>query len=118
LASITAGARRQLWQSIWTTPASCTAFSIVSASGTVLASGFSQKTTFFAAAAARAISAWLSPGVQMSTTSMSLRSTTCCHEVACSSHPSWEAAFSTPAALRPTTTFITGSLGVSKKRDT
>jgi hypothetical protein len=46
---------------------------ISSASATELASGFSQITCLPAARAATAISAWLSPGVQMSTTWMSSR---------------------------------------------
>ena len=58
---------------MWMTPAFFTAASICSASLTVFASGFSQNTTLPALAAAIAISAWLSPGVAMSTMSMSLR---------------------------------------------
>ena len=73
---------------MWMTPAFFTAASIFSASVTVLASGFSQNTTLPAFAAAIAISAWLSPGVLMSTMSMSLRLTTSCQSVEVSSQPS------------------------------
>ena len=52
------------------------AAAIASASATVLASGFSQSTCLPASSAAIAISAWVSPGVQMSTRSMSSRSMT------------------------------------------
>ena len=48
---------------------------IASASATVLANGFSHSTCLPAASAARAISAWVSPGVQMSMRSMSSRAT-------------------------------------------
>ena len=51
------------------------AAAIASASATVLASGFSHSTCLPASSAAIAISAWVSPGVQMSTRSMSSRST-------------------------------------------
>ena len=61
---------------------------------------------------------WLSPGVQTSTMSMSLRATTSSQWVACSCQPRWSAAFLTSASLRPQTTFITGSNGGSKKRFT
>ena len=59
-----------------------------------------------------------SPGVQMSTTSMSLRATISCQDVDASSQPSAPAAFSTAAPSRPHTTFMTGSSGRSKKRPT
>ncbi len=62
-----AGIRRKLWHTMCATPARSTAASMRSASLTVLARGFSQITAFPARAAAMAISAWLSPGVQMST---------------------------------------------------
>src|SRR5262245_30187966 len=90
------------------------ASSIRSASASVLASGFSQKITFLASAAATAIGICKSPGVQMSMTSMSLRSTTCCQEVEYSIHPYFSAALLTAASSRPQITFIIGSTGTSK----
>ena len=51
--------------------AASAAAAIASASATVLASGFSHSTCLPAASAAIAISAWVSPGVQMSTRSTS-----------------------------------------------
>ena len=84
----------------------------------MFASGFSQKTVLPASAAAIAISAWESPGVQMSTTSMSGRATTARQSVACSSKPSLRAAAATPASSRPQTTFMRASIGRSKKRPT
>ena len=81
----------------------------------MFASGFSQNTTLPAFAAAIAISAWLSPGVLMSTMSMSARVTTSCQSVAASSHPS-SAAARTFFALRPQMTFIRGvSVGLKKR---
>ena len=101
---------------MWMTPAFFTASSIFCASGSVLASGFSQKTTFLFSAAATEIAMWLSPGVHTSTMSTSLRATTCSQLVACSCQPRVSAAWRTPSSCRPQTTFITGSKGVSKKR--
>ncbi len=101
---------------MWMTPALFTAASIFSASFSVLASGFSQKTTLPALAASIAISAWLSPGVAMSTMSMSLRVTTSRQSVAASSQPSCSAAAVTPAGVRPQSTFMRGRcLGVKKR---
>ena len=56
------------------TPAFSTASTIFNPSGPFMASGFSQRIILPAAAAAKAISAWVLFGVQMSMTSMSLRS--------------------------------------------
>ena len=84
-----------------------------SASASVFASGFSQRIALPASAAATAISACESPGVQMSTTSMSLRASTACQLVAASSKPRRDAASFTLLSVRPTTTFITGSNGAS-----
>ena len=67
----------------------------------VFASGFSQNTTLPAFAAAIAISAWLSPGVLMSTMSMSARVTTSCQSVAASSQPSCSAAASHVLRVAP-----------------
>jgi hypothetical protein len=51
-----------------------TASTILTPSGPFMERGFSQRIILPAAAAARAISAWVLLGVQMSMTSMSLRS--------------------------------------------
>ncbi len=66
--------------------------SSASASATVLASGFSHSTCLPAASAASAISAWLSPGVQMSTRSMSARSTSVRQSVSALAQPCRSAA--------------------------
>ena len=58
----------------------------------VFASGFSQSTCLPACSAAMAISAWLSPGVQMSTRSMSSRSTRRRQSVSFEAKPSRSAA--------------------------
>ena len=100
---------------MWATPAFFTAASMVFASASVLASGFSQKTALPARAAAMAISAWLSPGVLTSTRSMSSRATTARQSVAVSSQPRRAAAFRTPAVLRPQSTFIRGVSRGAKK---
>ena len=94
---------------MWMTPALVTAASIFCASFNVLASGFSQKTILPAFAASIAISAWLSPGVAMSTMSMSLRRTTSRQSVALSSQPELVGRrFRTLASVRPQSTFIRG----------
>src|SRR6478609_4161146 len=98
-----------------TTPAFWAAAFMRSASATVLASGFSHRIALPASAAATAIGGCASPGVQMSTTSMSLRPSTSCQLVACSSKPRRAAASFTFASVRPTTTFSTGSNGASRK---
>src|SRR5688572_14252603 len=90
------------------TPARSTARSIDSASLSVFASGFSQNTAFPALAAAIAISACDSPGVLMSTMSMSGRLTTSRQSVAASSQPYSRAAASTFFAVRPQITFMRG----------
>ena len=64
------------------------AAAIASASATVLASGFSHSTCLPASSAAIAISAWVSPGVQMSTRSMSSRSTSARQSVSVDAQPS------------------------------
>ncbi len=89
---------------------------IASASATVFASGFSQSTCLPASSAAIAISACVSPGVTMSTTSMSSRAITSRQSVAVSAQPHLRAFAATPAASRPTTTVISGSRGRSKNR--
>ncbi len=65
---------------------------MASASATVLASGFSHRTCLPASRAAIAISAWVWPGVQTSTRSMSSRSTSARHDVSVLDHPSCDAA--------------------------
>ena len=72
---------------MWMTPAFSTAASIRSASFTLFASGFSHNTVLPAWAAAMAISVWLSPGVETSTTSMSGRVTTSRQSADVSSQP-------------------------------
>src|SRR6185295_4189336 len=99
-----------------TTPAFRAAALMRSASATSLASGFSHRIALPASAAATAISACESPGVTMSTTSMSLRPSTSCQRVAASSKPSRPCASFTFASVRPTTTFSTGSKGTSSKK--
>src|SRR6478752_4237025 len=88
---------------------------MASASATVLASGFSHSTCLPASRAAMAISAWVSPGVQMSMTSMSSRATTSRQSVALSAQPRRAAASAARAASRPTTTAISGWTGRAKK---
>ena len=74
---------------MWMTPASLDGGEhALRALGTVLASGFSQSTALPARAAAIAISACESPGVQTSTMSMSSPLTTSRQSVAASSQPS------------------------------
>ena len=68
------------------------AAAICSASSTVFASGFSQSTCLPACRAAIAISAWLSPGVQMSMRSMSSRSTRRRQSISVEAKPSRSAA--------------------------
>ena len=92
------------------------AAAIASASATVLASGFSHSTCLPASRAAMAISAWVSPGVQTSTRSMSSRATSACQEVSVDSQPSRSAAAVTRAWSRPATAVIRSRSGRSKKR--
>ncbi len=92
------------------------AATISSASATVLANGFSQRTCLPASNAATAISAWLSPGVQMSTRATSSRWSSCFQSVSVDSHPSWAAAAPTLSALRPHSAVISGRNGRSKVR--
>ncbi|MDQ1126678.1 hypothetical protein QE428_001711 [Microbacterium sp. SORGH_AS 505] len=87
---------------------------IASASATELASGFSQRTCLPASSAAIAISAWVSPGVTMSTTSTSSRAIVVRQSVDDSDHPHFAAAAAVEAASRPVTTCMTGSRGRSK----
>ena len=89
---------------------------IATASSTELASGFSQSTCLPASSAAIAISAWVSPGVQMSTRSTSSRSITARHDVSVPSQPSRAAAASTFTGSRPASTASRGVIGRSKKR--
>ena len=98
-------------------PSAASAAAVISsASATELASGFSQSTCLPAASAARAMSRWVLPGVQMSTRSTSSRSTTARQSVADSAQPNCSAACAARPASRPTTTCITGRSGRSKKR--
>src|SRR5690625_3758719 len=89
---------------------------MVSASATELAIGFSTRTCFPASRAATAISACVSPGVQMSTTSTSSRSMTRRQSVSTASRPSWRAAAVARSSLRPESTAMCGSSGRSKNR--
>src|SRR3954464_15314414 len=100
------------------TPWACASWAaavICSASATVFASGFSQSTCLPARSAAIAISAWVSPGVQTSTRSMSSRAMTARQSVELSAQPSRVAAWAARSASRPTTTAISGRSGRSKK---
>ena len=87
---------------------------MASASATVLASGFSHSTCLPAASAAIAISAWVSPGVAMSTRSMSSRSIRSCHRVEEEAQPRRVAAAATPSASRPVMRRMSTSRGRSK----
>src|SRR5690625_5140687 len=89
---------------------------MASASATVLAIGFSTSTCLPASSAATAISAWVSPGVQMSTTSTSSRSIARRQSVSTASQPSWAAAAVARSSSRPTSTAMCGSSGRSKNR--
>ncbi len=103
------------------TPDACAATAaaaISRASATVLASGFSQSTCLPAASAASAISAWLSPGVQMSTTSISSDSTRPRQSVVYPSQPSRSAASATLPVSRPQTNDIRTCAGRSYTRFT
>src|SRR5690554_258805 len=87
------------------------AATIVAASATVLASGFSHSTCLPASSAAMAISACESPGVTMSMTSMSSHSTTARQSVAVSPQPQRAAALAVRSASRPASTAIVGVRG-------
>jgi hypothetical protein len=63
-----------------------------------------------------AISAWLSPGVQMSIMSMSSRSTRRRQSVSVEAKPSRSAAALTASGLRPATAVSSGVSGRSKNR--
>ena len=69
------------------TLAASTALTISRPSSAFMASGFSQRIALPALAAAIAISLWLLLGVQISTTSMSLRSMTFRQSVSTDSNP-------------------------------
>ena len=69
-------------------------------------------------AAAMAISAWVSPGVDTSTMSMSSRATTSRQSVAYSSQPRVREALRTAERLRPQITFMRGVSFGSKNRPT
>ncbi len=92
------------------------ASAIASASSTVFASGFSHSTCLPASSAAIAISACESPGVTMSTMSMSSRAITSRQSVADSAQPHFSAAAATASAFRPTTTAISTASGRSNMR--
>ena len=86
---------------------------IASASASVLASGFSHSTCLPASRAAMAISAWVSPGVQMSTSCTSSRSITACQSVSTCRQPYRRAAARVAAPSRPASTVIRGRSGTS-----
>ena len=94
------------------------ASTIARASGTVLASGFSQSTCLPAASAAMVMSAWLEPGVQMSTSCTSSRLITSSQSVSTESQPSLAAAAAAAARFRPHRTDMRTSSGRSKTRPT
>jgi hypothetical protein len=94
------------------------AATIARASSTEFASGFSHSTCLPAASAAMAISAWLSPGVQMSTTSMSSRRTSSRQSVEYPSQPSRVAAALTFGSFRPQIAAIRARSGRSNTRFT
>jgi hypothetical protein len=74
-----------LYQTRFGTPAFSTAFTIGSASLAVRASGFSQSTILPALAAAMAMSAWRSLGVQISMASISFRLISACQSLSIAS---------------------------------
>jgi hypothetical protein len=92
------------------------AATIARASATELARGFSHSTCLPASSAAMAISAWVSPGVQTSTSPTSSRLSSCFQSVSTDRQPSLRAAASTAAASRPHSTAMSGRSGRSKKR--
>ena len=73
------------------TPAFSTAATISAPSAAFMASGFSHRIILPAAAAAIAISLCMLFGVQMSTTSMSLRASNFFQSVSVDSYPHWSA---------------------------
>ncbi len=91
------------------------AAAIASASATLLASGFSQRTCLPASSASIAISAWVSPGVQMSIRSMSGRLITACQSVSTDCQPNRAATSPAAFALRPQMAASSGVMGRSKK---
>ena len=93
-----------------------TAASMERASERLLASGFSQNRCLPFSAAAMAMSAWVFPGVDMSTRSMSSRCTRRFQLVSTSSQPNWSAAACTASLLRPQRAFITGIAPASGKK--
>ena len=84
------------------------ASAIASASATVFASGFSHSTCLPASSAAIAISAWESPGVTMSTMSMSSRAITSRQSVADSAQPHFCGRRGDGIRIPATTTAIVG----------
>jgi hypothetical protein len=94
----------------------CAAATIARASSTVLASGFSHSTCLPASRAAIAISACVSPGVQMSTSATSARSITRRQSVSVLRQPMRSAAAAVAVALRPHSAARSGRSGRSKNR--
>ena len=118
LASASAGVLRYEYPHMAKTPlaaASSAAAAIDSASATEFANGFSHSTCLPACRAAMAISACVSPGVQMSTRSMSGRSIRRLQPVSAESQPSSSAAFRTASVSRPAMAVICGARGSRKK---
>ena len=100
---------------MWMTPEALAASCMVLASAPVRASGFSQITCLPALSAAMAISAWLSLGVTMSTTSMSSRLTTAAQSADDSSKPSRVAPVTARSAVTSTRTLRCGIAGAGQK---
>ena len=96
--------------------ASAATAAISLASATLLASGFSHSTCFPAFNAAMAISACVSPGVQMSTRSTSSRSTSARQSVSVLAQPKRRAASVTRPRSLPASAVSSGTRGRSKKR--
>jgi hypothetical protein len=92
------------------------AATIARASSTVFASGFSHSTCLPASSAAIAISAWVSPGEQTSTSATSSRVSRARQSVSTDRHPSFSAAAPAFAASRPQSTVRSGWSGRSKNR--
>ena len=117
-ASAMAGTRRYVNPTIDRMPcarASSAAAAMARASATVFASGFSQSTCLPARRAAMAISAWVSPGVQMSTRSTSGRATSARQSVSTCCQSNRRAISPAAAPSRPPMATRSGTRGGSKK---
>ena len=112
------GTRRYVKPTIERTPfarARSAAATMARASATVLASGFSHSTCLPASSAAIAISAWVSPGVQMSTRSTSSRATSARQSVSTCCQSKRRATSEAASTFRPPIATRSGVSAGSKK---